>query len=172
MRLLCEMQASLTLFSKRLITSPSYLLPTALVIISVALVACGSGDEPEQLGQVKTSNITTDDSVNEPAPITAPDQQPTSPPEATTAPPATVAPQPTEAPTATVAPTETPEPTPEPPYWTQIGVRDAIEKYPPLNERTDYALRNTQEWLNGEPTSIKELQEAGKIVLIDFWTYT
>ena len=51
-------------------------------------------------------------------------------------------------------------------------MRDAIEKYPPLNERTDYGLRNTQEWLNGGPTTIMELQEAGKIVLVDFWTYT
>ncbi len=160
------MQASLTLFAKRFITSPSHLLPTALAIISVSLMACGSGDEPEQLGEVKTSEITTSDSVNEPAPTTAPAQQPTSPPVATTAPSATVTPQPTQAPTATT------EPTPEPPYWTQIGIRDAIEKYPPLNERTDYALRNNQEWLNGEPTSIKELQDAGQIVLIDFWTYT
>ena len=51
-------------------------------------------------------------------------------------------------------------------------MRDAIEKYPPLNKRTDYGLRNTQEWLNGGPTTIKELQEADKIVLVDFWTYT
>lgn len=160
------MQASLTLFAKRFITSPSHLLPTALAIISIALVACGSGDEPEQLVEVKTSEITTADSVNEPAPTTVPAQQPTSPPVATTAPTATATPHPTQAPTATT------EPTPEPPYWTQIGIRDAIEQYPPLNERTDYALRNNQEWLNGAPTSIKELQDAGQIVLIDFWTYT
>ena len=51
-------------------------------------------------------------------------------------------------------------------------MRDAIEKYPPISERTDYGLRNTQKWLNGEPTTIRDLQEDGKIVLVDFWTYT
>ena len=168
----CEMQASLTLFAKGLFNSRSLFLPTALAILSVALAACGSGDNTETLSEVNTSRVTTSDAVNEPAPTSAPAQQPASASAATAALPATVAPQPTEAPTATVAPTETPEPTPEPPYWTQIDIRDAIEKYPPLNERTDYALRNTQEWLNGEPTSIKELQDAGQIVLIDFWTYT
>ena len=47
-----------------------------------------------------------------------------------------------------------------------------MEKYPPLTERADWGLRNNQEWLNGDPTTIKKLQEAGRIVLIDFWTYT
>lgn len=47
-----------------------------------------------------------------------------------------------------------------------------MEQYPPLNTRTDYELRNTQEWLNGEPTTIEALRESGEVVLVDFWTYT
>lgn len=82
------------------------------------------------------------------------------------------------APAATVAPTATLVPTAAPtatttPYWAKgflPGI--AMEQYPPLNTRTDYELRNTQDWLNGEPTSIKALRESGEVVLVDFWTYT
>ncbi len=169
MRYRREMQASLTLFAKRLFTSRSFLFPTALAIVSIVLSACGSGDEPDEVVQIDTTEPQAASSEQS-SRTEATRQQPTSPPAATTAP--TIAPDPTVTLVPTIAPTETPEPTPEPPYWTQIGIRDAIEQYPPLNERTDYALRNNQEWLNGEPTSIKELQDAGQIVLIDFWTYT
>ena len=65
-------------------------------------------------------------------------------------------------------------PTPtETPYWAKgflPGI--AMEQYPPLNTRTDYELKNTQEWLNGDPTTIKALRESGEVVLVDFWTYT
>ena len=47
-----------------------------------------------------------------------------------------------------------------------------MKLYPPVNDRIDYELRNTQEWLNGEPTNIAALRESGKVVLVDFWTYT
>ena len=82
------------------------------------------------------------------------------------------APAATVAPTATLVPTAAPTPT-ETPYWAKgflPGI--AMEQYPPLNTRTDYELRNTQDWLNGEPTSIKALREGGEVVLVDFWTYT
>ena len=79
-----------------------------------------------------------------------------------------VAPTATQALTATVHPTAT-----ETPYWAKkIIPGTAMDLYPPLNDRTDYELRNTQQWLNGGPTTIKELRESGRIVLIDFWTYT
>ena len=48
----------------------------------------------------------------------------------------------------------------------------AMKQYPPVNDRTDYELRNTQEWLNGEPTTIAEIRDSGRVVLVDFWTYT
>ena len=72
------------------------------------------------------------------------------------------------APTATIAPTPT-----EAPYWAKkILPGIAMEQYPPLNTRTDYELKNTQEWLNGEPTTIADIRNSGKVVLVDFWTYT
>ncbi len=66
------------------------------------------------------------------------------------------------------------EPTPtETPYWAKrILPQAAMEQYPPLNTRTDYELRNNQEWLNGGPTTIASLRGSGEIVLVDFWTYT
>ena len=85
-----------------------------------------------------------------------------------TATPDASAPAATVAPTATLVPTAT-----ETPYWAKgflPGI--AMEQYPPLNTRTDYELRNTQEWLNGDPTTIKALRESGEVVLVDFWTYT
>ena len=48
----------------------------------------------------------------------------------------------------------------------------AMEQYPPVNTRTDYELKNTQEWLNGEPTTIAEIRDSGRVVVVDFWTYT
>ena len=83
-----------------------------------------------------------------------------------TSPPPTVAP--TNQPSATTAPTPT-----ETPYWAkQIMPGIAIEQYPPLNTRTDYELKNTQEWLNGEPTTIADIRNTGRVVMVDFWTYT
>ncbi len=74
----------------------------------------------------------------------------------------------TQAPTATLAPTPT-----ETPYWAKkILPGIAMEQYPPLNTRTDYELKNTQEWLNGEPTTIADIRNTGRVVMVDFWTYT
>ena len=43
-----------------------------------------------------------------------------------------------------------------------------MDQYPPLNTRTDYELKNTQGWLNGEPTTIAEIRDSGRVVLVDF----
>lgn len=139
------MYASLTLLRNRQITCRSYLLIAAVVVIGLALVSCGAeeGDGGE---------------VAQVAPTTVP------------APTATIAPPPTatQAPTATIAPTAT-----ESPYWAkQILPGIAMEQYPPVNDRTDYELKNTQEWLNGEPTTIAEIRDSGRVVVVDFWTYT
>ena len=118
-----------------------------LVLAGVSLAAVGCGSDS---GEVIVQYVTATPDPNAPA--------------ATVAPTATLAP--TEVPTAAPTPTETP-------YWAKgflPGI--AMEQYPPLNTRTDYELRNTQEWLNGEPTTIKALRESGEVVLVDFWTYT
>ena len=139
------MYVSLTLLRNRQIARRSYLLIAAVVVIGLALVSCGAeeGDGGE-IAQVAATTV--------PAPT------------ATTAPPPTA----TQAPTATIAPTAT-----ESPYWAKkILPGIAMEQYPPVNDRTDYELKNTQEWLNGEPTTIAEIRDNGRVVVVDFWTYT
>ena len=139
------MYASLTLLRNRQIARRSYLLIAAVMVIGLALVSCGAeeGDGGE-IAQVAATTV--------PAPT------------ATTAPPPTA----TQAPTATIAPTAT-----ESPYWAKkILPGVAMEQYPPVNDRTDYELKNTQEWLNGEPTTIAEIRDNGRVVVVDFWTYT
>ena len=139
------MYASLTLFTNRLTSPRTYLLTTAAVVLALILISCGAeeGDSGEVAQVAATS---------------APE------PTATTAPEPTA----TQAPTATIAPTAT-----ETPYWAkQILPGMAMDQYPPLNTRTDYELKNTQEWLNGEPTTIAEIRDSGRVVLVDFWTYT
>ena len=141
------MYASLTLFNTRLTNPRPYLLIAAIVVLGLMLVSCGAeegdGGEVAQVAATAT---------------TAPE------PTATTAPPPTA----TQAPTATIAPTAT-----ETPYWAKKIIPGiAMEQYPPVNDRTDYELKNTQEWLNGEPTTIAEIRDSGRVVVVDFWTYT
>ena len=67
----------------------------------------------------------------------------------------TPAPAPTQAPTVTAIPTpSTPEPINEPPPDGPLAPE----------------LVGTQEWVNSDPLTIEGLR--GKVVLIDFWTYT
>ena len=142
------MYASLTLLRNRLIVWRSSLLALAVVILSAGLVSCG-GDADEQTVQIP-STLTSEPTVEMPAPT------------ATTAPTVVVPP------TATAVPAEA-----ETPYWAKpILPGMAMKQYPPVNDRTDYELRNTQEWLNGEPTTIAEIRDSGRVVLVDFWTYT
>lgn len=58
------------------------------------------------------------------------------------------------------------------PYWSRLSAETASEELPRLGTRNDYELVNTQEWLNGDATSIKAIRDAGEVVLVDFWTYT
>ena len=149
------MYASLTLLRNRLIAWRSSLLALAVVILSAGLVSCG-GDTGEETVQIPATP-TSEPTVEMPAPT------------ATTAPTvvvpstATVVP-----PTATAVPAEA-----EKPYWAKpILPGMAMKQYPPVSDRTDYELRSTQEWLNGEPTTIAEIRDSGRVVLVDFWTYT
>ena len=139
------MYASLTLFTKRFTSPRSYLLTAAVVALGLMLVSCGT--EEGDGGEVAQIAATA---TSAPGPT------------------ATVAPTATQAPTATIAPTAT-----ETPYWAKKIIPGiAMEQYPPVNDRTDYELKNTQEWLNGEPTTIAEIRDSGRVVVVDFWTYT
>ena len=149
------MYASLTLLRNRLIAWRSSLLVLAVVILSAGLVSCG-GDTGEETVQIPATP-TSEPTVEMPAPTA------TTAPTVVVPPTATVVP-----PTATAVPAEA-----ETPYWAKpILPGMAMKQYPPVNDRTDYELRNTQEWLNGEPTTIAEIRDSGRVVLVDFWTYT
>ena len=85
---------------------------------------------------------------------------------------ATAIPEPTATsapdPTATSAPDPTPEPTEEP---TPEPTEAPAARTEPV-ELFDMDVRNIDGWINSEPTSIAQLTSEGKVVLVDFWTYT
>ena len=85
-------------------------------------------------------------------------------------------PTPTDTP-PTAMPTDTPTPTPEPtpslmPEPTVLTAAMASDQLPRIGPERTYELRNTQEWLNGTATTIAALRDAGRVVMVDFWTYT
>ena len=81
---------------------------------------------------------------------------------------------PVEPTSAPMLPTNTPEPTstPVPTATPMPAPATAADLLPPIGPVRTYELRNTQEWLNGDPTTIAALRDSGEVVLIDFWTYT
>ena len=87
---------------------------------------------------------------------------------------ATSVPQPTATsvpdPTATPEPDPTPEPTEEPTAEPEPTEAPAARTEPV--ELFDKDVRNIDGWINSEPTSIAQLTSEGKVVLVDFWTYT
>ncbi|MXX92829.1 MAG: redoxin domain-containing protein [Chloroflexi bacterium] len=87
---------------------------------------------------------------------------------------ATAVPEPTATsapePTATSAPDPTPEPTEEPTAEPEPTEAPAARTEPV--ELFDMDVRNIDAWINSEPTSIAQLTSEGKVVLVDFWTYT
>ena len=114
-----------------------------------------------------------------PTPTAMPAPTPTEPPAPTPTPAAAEAPQPTEAPSATATqepaatrePTATPEPTEEP------TPAAPPTPFPPCEGNRGGAIGDcapefagTQEWINSGPLTMEGLR--GKVVLIDFWTYT
>ena len=78
------------------------------------------------------------------------------PTSATAAATSTPSEQPTQAP-----PTEAPEPEPT---ATARADRDLPQH--------DKDIRGIEAWINSDPTTIAELNSQGKVVLVDFWTYT
>ena len=116
-------------------------------LIVVGALACASSDsEPE--------------SAPAPAPAPAPAVAPVTAPA-----PAPVAPVPVVAQAA--VPTEIPPtPTPEPTLASVVP--------PPGFTDKDLAPEITEpgEWINSEPLTLAGLQDEGKVVLVDFWTYT
>ena len=42
----------------------------------------------------------------------------------------------------------------------------------PVISEKQYELSGTQEWINSDPLTLEGLADEGKVVLVDFWTYT
>ena len=160
-------------------------LAAAIALLAMlALAACG-GEEPA------TSAPATAAATEPPAPTATP--QPADGPPPTVRPTATPAPTPIPEPTATLEPTAAPEPTVTPapaatPEPTAVPEPTATPEPTPTPAPTATPLppcegtrggqvgncapefAGTQEWINSEPLTMESLR--GKVVLIDFWTYS
>ena len=77
--------------------------------------------------------------------------------------------EPTPEPTVEPTPEPTQEPTAEP---TKTPTKAPVQARSEPIELFDKDVRNIDAWINSEPTSIAELTGQGKVVLVDFWTYT
>lgn len=98
----------------------------------------------------------------ESAPLTVP--TPTPGPAPTAAPPTEPPPAPTTEPTAEPTATPTVE-------VVRVDEGPELPVLPVISTR-EHKLVGTQEWINSEPLTLAGLADEGKVVLIDFWTYT
>ena len=157
---------------------PSLILAAAVALLVLLLAACG-GEEAAPATTAPTTAPEPAAAPTEPAATVAPD--PTDTPAPTRAPQPTEAPEPTAppqmGPTATPEPTVAPTATPEPQPTATSTPEVPATPFPPCEanrggEVGDCApeFAGTQEWINSEPISMESLR--GKVVLIDFWTYS
>ncbi len=110
--------------------------------MAAALIAVACGSE--------SAPLTVPTPTPGPAPTAVPPTEP--PPAQTAVPPA----EPTATPTVEVV---------------QVDEGPELPVLPVISNR-EHKLVGTQEWINSEPLTLKGLAEEGKVVLIDFWTYT
>ncbi len=151
----------------------------AVVVALLAVAACG-GEDATQAPLPSTATSTPQAEAAEPTVEPSPTAAPTATPEptATAMPPeptTTPVPEATQEPAATATPEPAATATPEPtatlePTATPVPL-------PPCEGNRGGALGDcapefagTQEWINTEPLTMERLR--GKVVLIDFWTYS
>ena len=144
------------------------LLAASLLTLALLLVASCMSERPTstpapespQTASPTAASAATTMPTAMPSPTSVPTQTSASTPApvSTQAPASTPAATPTQAPVITATPVPTPS-TPEP-----------APKPPPPTGPIAPELVGTQEWINSDPLKIEELR--GKVVLIDFWTYT
>lgn len=84
-------------------------------------------------------------------------------------------------PTATPGPAPTSVPPTEPPPTPTVApaatptveiVEETEDLVLPVITEKQYELIGTQEWINSDPLTLEGLADEGKVVLVDFWTYT
>ena len=159
----------------------SFLAVALLLLLPLMLLAaCGSDDAATQPSPTAASATEEPATVETPEPEAteaAVTEEPTAAPtRVVTAP----TPEATEAP-ATPAPPATEEPTEEPadpePTMTPAATEAPVAAADPCEGTRGGAVGDcapefagTQEWINGGPLAMESL--LGKVVLIDFWTYS
>ena len=93
-----------------------------------------------------------------------------------TVPTATPGPAPTAVPATEPPPAPTPVPAADPtatPTVEAVQVDEGPElPVLPVISTREHKLVGTQEWINSDPLTLEGLADEGKVVLIDFWTYT
>ena len=114
-----------------------------LLLVAFAVIAVGCSSSDDDAAAPAEAAATSPPLAAQAAPIAVP-----------TVPPAPTSPLPT----ATSVP-DTPTPVPEP--------TDDTAMYDDAPE-----LRQTGGWVNSDPFTLTGMQEEGKVVLVDFWTYT
>ena len=134
-------------------------LAASLITVVLLLLAACSSERPSPTSPPTVAAAPTATPTAAPSPTAVPTQTPASAPTPTQAPAITSTPAPT--PTQAPAITATPVPIPSTPAPT----REPSPAGPVAPELVD-----TQEWVNSDPLKIEELR--GRVVLIDFWTYT
>ena len=145
-----------------------------------ALVLFACGPEPTTPATPSAPTATATTVATPTAPTQTPRPSPTTPPSP--APNPTMPPEPTAAPdpTATPAPTPASTPTPAPPQASPTPTATAIQPanptppdvlgYADIGQIPAPAPLGLDGWINSEPLTVEDLR--GKIVLLDFWTYT
>ena len=146
------MYASLTLFTKRLTSPRTYLLTTAAIVLALTMISCGAeeGDSGEVAKWPQRPHLSRPQlwrlRLLRPRRLCRPRLK--------------------------RRPPRSRQPQLRPRIGPSRSARNGHGAVSPANTRTDYELKNTQEWLNGEPTTIAEIRDSGRVVLVDFWTYT
>ena len=85
---------------------------------------------------------------------------------------ATQGPAHTSVPPTEPPPTPTVEPTAEPTVEVVQVEEEPGDLVLPVISSRQHVLIGTQEWINSDPLTLEGLAEEGKVVLLDFWTYT
>ena len=154
-------------------------LAAVLVLPLMVVAACGSENPttappPAATDTLAATQPAAPEPTAEPTATAEPTSEPSQTEEPTAAPPTVVAaetPEPTEAPAATEA-TPTPEATVATPATeTPVAAADPCEgtRGGAVGDCAP-EFAGTQEWINGGPLAMESL--LGKVVLIDFWTYS
>ena len=151
----------------------TFFAPGLLLLLFVVATACASTDpspsvEPSDDAAQTGTAASAAEQAAPPAPAPLPDAAatsesgPTVVPTGIAPPPEAVARAPEEAGPTGVPSTPRPLPT----------VFPTPELSPLASSRSAPELRKTGSWINSEPFTLADQREQGKVVLVDFWTYT